>query len=238
MARISSYPFDKNVTDNDAWIGTDAANRQTKQFTASAVANYLNLNAKVNIGGQMSFKWSDTKNGGEGTISQAAGGGSGNTIQSLTSPNKVHLSVKEINGQNVVKFLEYITGKDILLGQGDQISQFGHFKLDSYVVDPANADYYIATLTYIGGNGNIAPQGTQYTIIQFNINDGTGQTVVQEFNVMSNQWVINNTTGKTRPSVTTVNTQDDVIYGCVDYISDTVIHVNFDSQASGKSYLN
>ena len=238
MARISSYPYDTTVTDNDAWIGTEASNRQTKQFTASAVANYLNLNAKVNIGGQMSFKWSDTKNGGEGTISQAAGGGSGNTIQSLTSPNKVHLSVKEINGQNVVKFLEYITGKDILLGQGDQISQFGHFKLDSYVVDQANADYYIATLTYIGGNGNIAPQGTQYTIIQFNINDGTGQTVVQEFNVMSNQWVINNTTGKTRPSVTTVNTQDDVIYGCVDYISDTVIHVNFDSQASGKSYLN
>ena len=235
MARISSYPYDTTVTDNDAWIGTDASNRQTKQFTASAVANYLNLNAKVNIGGQMSFKWSDNENGGEGTISKAGSGGSGDAISTLTT---IHLSIKELNGQNVVKFLEYITGKDILLGQGDQISQFGHFTLDTYTVDPANADYYIATLTYIGGNGNIAPQGTQYTIIQFNINDGTGQTVVQEFNVMSNQWVINNTTGKTRPSVTTVNTQDDVIYGCVDYISDTVIHVNFDSQASGKSYLN
>lgn len=235
MARISSYPYDTTVTDNDAWIGTEASNRQTKQFTASAVANYLNLNAKVNIGGQMSFKWSDTENGGEGTISKAGSGGSGDAISTLAT---IHLSIKELNGQNVVKFLEYITGKDILLGQGDQISQFGHFTLNTYTVDPANADYYIATLTYIGGNGNIAPQGTQYTIIQFNINDGTGQTVVQEFNVMSNQWVINNTTGKTRPSVTTVNTQDDVIYGCVDYISDTVIHVNFDSQASGKSYLN
>ena len=235
MARISSYPYDTTVTDNDAWIGTEASNRQTKQFTASAVANYLNINAKVNIGGQMSFKWSDTENGGEGTISKAGSGGSGDAISTLAT---IHLSIKELNGQNVVKFLEYITGKDILLGQGDQISQFGHFTLNTYTVDPANADYYIATLTYIGGNGNIAPQGTQYTIIQFNINDGTGQTVVQEFNVMSNQWVINNTTGKTRPSVTTVNTQDDVIYGCVDYISDTVIHVNFDSQASGKSYLN
>ena len=235
MARISSYPYDTTVTDNDAWIGTEASNRQTKQFTASAVANYLNLNAKVNIGGQMSFKWSDTENGGEGTISKAGSGGSGDAISTLAT---IHLSIKELNGQNVVKFLEYITGKDILLGQGDQISQFGHFTLDTYTVDPSNADYYIATLTYIGGNGDIAPQGTQYTIIQFNINDGTGQTVVQEFNVMSNQWVINNTTGKTRPSVTTVNTQDDVIYGCVDYINDTVIHVNFDSQASGKSYLN
>lgn len=235
MARISSYPYDTTVTDNDAWIGTEASNRQTKQFTASAVANYLNLNAKVNIGGQMSFKWSDTQNGGAGTISKTGGGGSGANFNTLTS---IRLSKTELNGQNVVKFVEYIVGKPILIGQGDQISQFGHFTLNTYTVDPANADYYIATLTYIGGNGNIAPQGTQYTIIQFNINDGTGQTVVQEFNVMSNQWVINNTTGKTRPSVTTVNTQDDVIYGCVDYISDTVIHVNFDSQASGKSYLN
>ena len=43
MARISAYPFDNNVTDNDAWIGTDAANRSTKQFTAEAVAKYSEL---------------------------------------------------------------------------------------------------------------------------------------------------------------------------------------------------
>ena len=49
MARISSYVFDTNVTDNDAWIGSEAGNRQTKQFTASAVAVYLNINSKVNI---------------------------------------------------------------------------------------------------------------------------------------------------------------------------------------------
>ena len=75
MARISSYPYDRTVTDNDAWIGTEASNRRTKQFTAKDVATYLNLNAKVNIGGQMSFKWSDTENGGEGTISKSGGGG-------------------------------------------------------------------------------------------------------------------------------------------------------------------
>ncbi len=38
MSQISSYPFDVVVQDQDAWIGTDAHNRQTKQYTASAVA--------------------------------------------------------------------------------------------------------------------------------------------------------------------------------------------------------
>ena len=234
MARISSYPFDTTVTDNDAWIGTQANSRQTKQFTASAVATYLNINAKVNIGGQMSFKWSDTQNGGIGTISKTGGGGSGAGFNTLTS---IRLSVNELNGQNVIKFIEYIIGKPILIGQGDQISQFGHYTLDSYAVDPANAQFYIAALTFIGGNGVIAQQGSQYTIIHFNISGGAGSSVRQDFGTL-NQWVINNTTGKATPSVTLVNAQEEIIHGCVDYTNATTITVDFDSAITVSSFLN
>mgnify|MGYP003116554671 CR=1 FL=1 len=234
MARISSYPYDTVVTDNDAWIGTESSNRQTKQFTASAVATYLNINAKVNIGGQMSFKWSDTQNGGIGTISKTGGGGSGAVFNTLTS---IRLSATELNGQNVIKFVEYIIGKPILIGQGDQISQFGHYTLDTYVVDPADPLYYIATLTFIGGNGVVAEQGTQYTIIHFNISGGAGSSVRQNFGTL-NQWVINNTTGKATPSVTLVNAQEEVIHGCVDYTNATTITVDFDIAITGSSFLN
>ena len=233
MARISSYPFDTNVTDNDAWIGTNAANRQTKQFTASAVANYLNLNAKVNIGGQMSFKWSDTENGGLGTISKTGGGGSGTNFNTLT---EIRLSRNEINGQRVVEFLEYLIGTDILIGQGNEISQFGHYRLNSYTVDPTTTSYYIAGITYIGGNGVIAEQGTQYTIIDFNISSGD-VNLRQNFG-SSNQWIINNTTGKATPSVTLVNAQEEIIHGCVDYTNATTITVDFDTNVTGSSFLN
>ena len=233
MARISSYLFDANVTDNDAWIGTEAGNRQTKQFTASAVAVYLNINAKVNIGGQMSFKWSDIQNGGAGTISKTGGGGSGAAFNTLTS---IRLSSTELNGQNVIKFVEYIIGKPILIGQGDQISQFGHYTLDTYVVDPNNPLFYIATLTFIGGNGTVAIEGTQYTIIHFNIDAGDS-SVRQDFGTL-NQWVINNTTGKATPSVTLVNAQEEIIHGCVDYTNATTITVDFDSAITGSSFLN
>ena len=169
MARISTYPFDTTVTDNDAWIGTESQNRLTKQFTASAVARYLNINAKVNVGGQMSFKWSDTQNGGTGTVSKTGGGGSGAAFNTLT---EIRFAIKEVNGQNVVAFLNYLVGTDILIGQGDEISQFGHYKLDTYTVDPNTGSYYIATITYIGGNGIIAQEGTQYTVIDFKISGG------------------------------------------------------------------
>ena len=233
MARIGSYPFDKNVTDNDAWIGTNAANRQTKQFTASAVANYLNLNAKVNIGGQMSFKWSDTQNGGLGTISKTGGGGTGSGFNTLT---EIRISRNELNGQRVVEFLEYLVGTDILIGQGNEISQFGHYKLDSYIVDPTSSSYYIAGITYIGGHGVIAEEGTQYTVIDFNIASGD-VNLKQNFN-SSNQWVINNSTGKAEPSVTLINTSGDEIYGSVEYTNATTITVDFNGNVAGSSILN
>jgi len=233
MARISSYTFDTNVTDNDAWIGTNAANRQTKQFTASAVANYLNLNAKVNIGGQMSFKWSDTQNGGLGTISKTGSGGTGSGFNTLT---EIRISRNELNGQRVVEFLEYLVGTDILIGQGNQISQFGHYKLNSYAVDPTTASYYIAGITYIGGHGVIAEEGTQYTIIDFNV--ASGDVNLRQNFGSSNQWIINNTTGKATPSVTLVNAQEEIIHGCVDYTNATTITVDFDTNVTGSSFLN
>ena len=234
MARISSYPYKQVVTDNDAWIGTNAGNRSTKQFTASAVANYLNLSGKVSVGGQMIFTWSDTQNGGTGTVSKTGGGGSGTAFNTLT---ELRFSITEANKQNVVAFLDYLVGTDILIGQGDQISQFGHYKLDTYAVDPATASYYIATITYIGGNGTIAQQGTQYTVIDFNISGGGDVNLKQNFNA-SNQWVINNTTGKAEPSVTLIDNGGDEIYGAVEYTNATTITVDFNSNIAGSSILN
>mgnify|MGYP003137062933 CR=1 FL=1 len=233
MAKISSYPYDSTVNDNDAWIGTESLNRRTKQFTASAVANYLNINAKVNIGGQMSFKWSDTQNGGTGTISKTGGGGSGAAFNSLS---ELRFSKKELNNERVIEFFTYLVGKDILIGQGDEISQFGHYKLHTYNVDPGNASYYIATLTFLGGNGTVAAEGTVYTVIHFNINAGD-VNLKQNFG-SSTQWVINNTTGKAEPSVTLLDGNDDQIFGAVEYTNATTITVSFDSAVSGSSILN
>ena len=234
MARISTYPYSTVVTDNDAWIGTNASNRTTKQFTASAVAAYLNLNSKVSVGGQMIFTWSDTQNGGTGTVSKTGGGGSGAGFNTLT---ELRFSIKEKSGQRVVEFLNYLIGTDILIGQGDQISQFGHYKLDTYAVDPATSSYYIATITYIGGNGTVAQQGTQYTVIDFKITGGGDVNLKQNFNA-SNQWVINNTTGKAEPSVTLIDNGGNEIYGAVEYTNATTITVDFNSNIAGSSILN
>jgi len=232
MARISSYPYDTTVTDDDAWIGTDAANRQTKQFTAAAVAEYLNLLGKISVGGQMNFKWTDLEKGGAGTISQLGGGGSGNAFNTAT---QLYLSTTETNGQNVIAFLQYITTKDILLGQGDQISQFGHYTLDTYVVD-ANPLYYLANLTYIGGNGVIA-NAKPYTLIHFDITDSDDKTFVFDQVVPAATWVIVHNLNKF-PSVSVVDTANTSGFGAVEYDSANQLTITFSGAFAGKAYLN
>ena len=233
MARISSYPYDTTVEDKDAWIGTEATNRRTKQFTAEAVAEYLNINAKVNIGGQMSFKWTDVAQGGTGTISQVGGAGSGNAFNTIT---QVYLSINELNGQNVVAFLDYIKTKNILLGQGDQISQFGHYTLDTYVID-ANPLYYLANLTYIGGNGTLV-NDKQYTLIYFDI-ETSDKTFVFTQAVTANPWVVVHNLGK-YPSVTVTdsNATPRVVVAQVDYDNTNQVTITFAGAQAGKAYLN
>jgi hypothetical protein len=234
MARIRSYPYDSTVTDKDAWIGTDAANQRTKQFTAEAVANYLNINAKINIGGQMFFKWTDVQKGSAGTVSQVGGGGSGNNFNTIT---ELFFSITESSGQNVVKFLEYITTKNILLGQGDEISQFGHYTLDTYVVD-TDPNYYKATLTYLGGNGTIA-NNKQYALLHFDISDSADATFVYTQAIAANPWVVVHNLGKyPSVSVTDSNVTPRVVYPQVDYDSANQVTITFSGNQAGKAYLN
>ena len=233
MARISSYPYDTTVEDKDAWIGTEATNRRTKQFTAEAVAEYLNINAKVNIGGQMSFKWTDVQKGGAGTVSEVGGGGSGNAFSTIT---ELFFSITELNRQNVVAFLDYIKTKDILLGQGDQISQFGHYTLDTYVID-TDPNYYKATLTYIGGNGTIV-NDKQYTLIYFDI-ETSDKTFVFTQAVSANPWVVVHNLDK-YPSVTVTdsNVTPRVVVTQVDYDNANQVTITFAGAQAGNAYLN
>ena len=57
MSRIISYQYDNDIQDGDAWIGSEESSRQTKQYTAQAVANYLNIKGKISIGAQMVYKF-------------------------------------------------------------------------------------------------------------------------------------------------------------------------------------
>ncbi len=67
MARITSYPKHIPVQPNDTWIGTRASNLMTRNFTAKAVGEYINISGLISISACMLYKFEIT-NAGPGDI--------------------------------------------------------------------------------------------------------------------------------------------------------------------------
>jgi len=228
MARISSYVFDANVTDNDAWIGTEASNRQTKQFTAAAVAKYLNIKGKISISAQMIFKLVDLATPNSGDF---VGPADGSAISSVTT---MDLSITDVSGANTVEFLTYLVGNNILISEQNDINNFGHFTIDSYVQKTPGV--YTLTLTSLKGNGNF-DVNKFYDFAVFTLSSQGAPTFVFSQNTPSTTWEITHNLGKF-PSITVIDTGNTVVNGEYNYTSNIKVTLNFSAAFAGKAYLN
>lgn len=228
MARISSYPRDLQVNDGDAWIGTEQSNRLTRNFTAAAVAEYLNIKGKISISGQMVFKFADAP-----TLSgEFTGPADGDLMTSFTT---VNISGIDSSGQEVAPFMNYLVGNNILINEQNKISQFGHYKITSYTLQ-GDGTYDLA-LTNIGGNGNLVLD-KHYDFAAFTISSGLeDKNFVFVQGVPSTTWTIQHNLNKF-PSVTSVNNNDVQMFGEVTYIDENNLTINFSAGFSGKAYMN
>ena len=227
MARISSYVFDANVTDNDAWIGTEASNRQTKQFTAAAVAKYLNIKGKISISAQMIFKLVDTATPGDG---QFSGPTTGSAISTTTT---LDISPIDVSGANTVPFMQYIVGNNILINEQNNIDKFGHFTIVSYTV---KGGVYTLVLTPLTGNGNFDVDKF-YDFAVFTLSSQGAPTFIFDQGVPATTWNITHNLGKF-PSITVIDTGNTVVTGEYNYTSNTNVILTFSAAFAGKAYLN
>lgn len=229
MARISSYPKDTTIQDNDAWVGTASPNRQTKNFLAIDVAKYLNTKGKISISAQMSYKFEADPN--EATTGTFYGVADGIAFSAITSLN-VH-SV-DSGGQNVVDFVNYLVDSDILISEQNNIGEFGHYKITAYT-DNGNGFYTLA-LSYIGGDGVLVDQ-TYYDIANFVLDSASDKNYVHTQATPSATWNVQHNLNKF-PSVTSVNNSNIKMFGEVTYVDENNLTINFSAGFSGKAYIN
>ncbi len=227
MARISSYPLDITIQDTDAWVGSDSVNRSTKQYTALAVANYLNIKGKISISAQMVFR-SVSSNPGAGDFTGPVDG------SAMTAITTMQLSTADVSGQDVVAFMNYLVGSNILISEQNKISTFGHFLIDSYTV--STAGFYTLNLTNIGGNGNVSDL-LYYDFAVFQLSSQQSPTFTFNQVVASTTWVINHDLGKF-PSITVIDTAGTVVTGEYTYTDNNNVTLTFSAGFAGKAYLN
>jgi hypothetical protein len=229
MARISSYPLDATIQDKDAWIGSDSITRATKQYTAEAVAKYLNINGKISISGQMIFKFVDNATG----TADFSGPADGSAMTAITT---IQLSIVDKAAQNVVKFIEYLVGNNVLIGEQNNISTFGHFTIDSYTATAGSANLYTLNLTNIGGNGNITDK-LLYDFAVFTLSSQGAPTFQFTQGAPATTWNIQHNLGKF-PSITVIDTGNTVVNGEYTYTDNNNVVLNFSAAFAGKAYLN
>ncbi len=228
MARISSYPRDREVQDGDAWIGTESSNRVTRNFTAQAVADYLNIKGKISISGQMVFKFSNVPT----LQGEFTGPVDGSALTAITT---VEISGTDSSGQNVVEFIQYLVDNDILISEQNELSNFGHFKIASYTALGNNL--YTLNLTNIGGNGNL-DLNKYYDFATFTISSGLGdKNYIYNQPTPSTSWTIQHNLNKF-PSVSVVNNNNVLMYGETTYTDLNNLTINFSAGFSGIAYLN
>ena len=226
MARISSYPRDLDVVDNDSWIGTSVPGLQTRNFTAAAVAKYLNIKGKISISAQMVFKFTDTIPPASGQFSGPA------DASALTAITTMQISGADASGQNTVEFMEYLVGNNILISEQNNISLFGHYTIDSYTL---NGTAYTLNLTNIGGNGNL-DINKFYDFAVFTLSS-PDKTFEFDQGQPALVWTIQHNLNKF-PSVSVVDTANTVVNSQVNYIDKNNITINNTAQFAGKAYLN
>ena len=180
MARISSYPRDLEVTDGDAWVGTESSNRLTRNFTAAAVAKYLNIKGKISISAQMVFKFTQTNPPASG---QFSGPANDSNIAAITT---MQISNVDASGQNTVEFMEYLVGNNILISEQNNISLFGHFTIDSYTL---NNNVATLNLTNIFGNGTL-DLDKFYDFAVFTLSSQGAPTFIFNQNTVATTWNI------------------------------------------------
>ncbi len=228
MPIINSYPQDVDIRDKDAWVGTDFATKRTKQYTAQAVANYLNTNGKVSIAGQIAYKFVDNPFGGQGTMALTPNNGTSFSVITGFKISKDNLTKKP-----VVAYLEFLVGQEILIVNQNDPESFGHYTIDTYAVDSTNNQYYDLTLSFLGGNGSVIIDDF-YDIVNFTLGDKTF-TFTQ--GAPSTTWNIQHNLNKF-PSVSVVNNNNVLMYGETAYIDKNNLTITFSAGFSGKAHLN
>ena len=248
MAIIYSYQTNTDILATDLIIGssTKVVNGKkrnvTKNFEIGTIAEFYNETSAIAIAGQNNFFFQNNIAPGRkaGSITFVSGGGANTPFNNITV---IRISKFATSGNTVVDYLNTLANEAIMIGQCDNLNNFGIYKVISIAAVPGNTNFLDFTLEAVNAHGNIL-EDKFYAIAVYpgfvnpHIDPNVGdKTFVYTQPVASDLWEIEHNLNKF-PSVSVVNINNVTMYGEVIYIDENNLQIEFSAGFSGKAYMN
>lgn len=248
MAIIYSYQTNTDILATDLIIGSSTRvvngkkRNVTKNFEIGTIAEFYNETSAIAIAGQNNFFFQNNIAPGRkaGSITFVSGGGANTPFANITV---IRISKLATSGNTVVDYLNTLANEAIMIGQCDDLNNFGIYKVISIAAVPGNTNFLDFTLEAVNAHGNIL-EDKFYAIAVYpgfvnpHIDPGGGdKTFVYTQSVASDLWEIEHNLDKF-PSVSVVNINNVTMYGEVIYIDENNLQIEFSAGFSGKAYMN
>ena len=153
MARISTYGNTSPVVAQDKWIGSDSQdNMATKNFTAQAVANFINK-----TGGEaqnLRYTYNDTTVYESGSLAFTNGGAASVLLNSITSIDAGVFDARSLT-TDISEYIENaLLNSEILLTQCDDITNWAIYAVNTAVKKGSGLEVQLG-LTFKAGGGSL-----------------------------------------------------------------------------------
>ena len=240
MSRISTYPIQDIVVGSDKWIGTDAVNANaTKNFTADAVALFLNNNNKIEVNA-LRYKYQNWTTGSvrdRGTITFSTSGAGDKPFNTVTQ-----IVLSQFEYKRNINISPYYTvpllNSSVLISQADDPSSFGIYTWNSVAQRAGEPTFYDIGLTLQASTGTFKTDKDYFiSLLTYGATSVGDKNYVFTQSTNASPWIVNHGLNK-YPSVSIVNSADITIYAEVEYDSLNQVTITFNSPTNGKAYFN
>lgn len=160
MGRVLDYDNDLNINGDDKVLGTDSTTGRNKNYRIDTLVNYLNTSGSIGVLGQLGYVFNSESPALYNTFHKPGFGGDNSAISSLTN---LVVSKYPIGGYDAGSYLQSLVGKNILLANVTNLSNWGVFTLMNVNVVEGNSDYYNIAITHVSSSG-ILEDGQTYGI--------------------------------------------------------------------------
>lgn len=230
MARISTYQFDQQVNKDDFVIGSDAVTKITKNYKLQDLADFFGTLQAV-LADKFAYIYDQTTDYTSLEKQRISFNNRSQLNTQFSGITDLYLHKLNDLDVDVTTYFQSLLNEGLLkLNNGGRTTDYGIYRVQE--VQELQNNVLRISVDFITSNGTITNNET--VVISSSVAvDRHHRTGVMDGDI----WQIEHNLGK-YPSITVVDTANNVIYGEVNYNDFNNVTITFTSSVTGYAYFN